>query len=92
MKKKQTGKSKQLARPLPKLKEKRNHNISFMVNDTELKAIQRHLKKYKITNMSDWYRRTIFTHIWQKLGEDLPMLFDEKEMRQGSYIQTETET
>jgi len=67
-----------------KVKEKRTHRVAFMLNDMEFKAVQRHLKKYKITNKSDWYRLTILTQIWQKLGEDLPMLFEENEMRQGA--------
>ena len=67
-----------------KVKEKRTHRVAFMLNDTEFKAVQRHLKKYKITNKSDWFRLTILTQIWQKLGEDLPMLFEENEMRQGA--------
>ena len=76
MKKKQEKKEE-----LPK-KEKRNHRVSFMLNDTELKAVQRHFKKYKIKNNSNWYRRTILAHIWKKLEEDYPMLFNAEEMRQ----------
>ena len=80
--KKQTKKGKKSKQELPKLKEKRCHRMAFMLNDTEYKAVQRHLRKYKITNKSNWVRRTILSEIWQKAGEDLPMLFDEKEMRQ----------
>jgi len=78
MKKKPENKEKELL----KNKEKRTHPVVFLLNDTEYKAIQRHIKKYKITNKSNWYRRTILAHIWQKLAEDYPMLFDENEMRQ----------
>lgn len=82
MNKQQVNKGKQAKKELPKIKEKRIHNISFMLNDTEFKAVQRHLKKYKIDNKSNWYRRTILAEIWKKLEEDYPMLFDENEMRQ----------
>ena len=78
MKKKQVKKEKEL----PKIKEKRTHAIAFRLNDTEYKAVKRHLKKYKITNKADWFRRTILAHVWQKLYEDFPMLFEENEMRQ----------
>ena len=81
MKKKQAGKGKKIIKELPKINEKREHRVTFMLNDTEYKAIKRHLLKYKIKNKSNWYRRTILAHIWQKLGEDLPMLFAENEMR-----------
>ena len=81
MKKKQSGKGKKPKKENATINEKRTHRIAFMLNDTEFNAIERHLRKYKITNKSKWYRRTILAEIWQKLGEDLPMLFDEKEMR-----------
>ena len=81
MKKKQSGKGKKIKKELPKISEKREHRVTFWLNDTEYKAIVRHLLKYKIKNKSNWYRRTILAHIWQKLGEDLPMLFPENEMR-----------
>ena len=89
MGKKQVKKGKQAKIELQKKKEKRTHRISFMLNDTEFKAIERHLKKYKITNKANWYRRTILAHLWQKLAEDCPMLFDEQEMRQGAIIPVE---
>ena len=81
MKKKESAKGKKTKKALPKISEKREHRVAFCLNDTEYKAIKRHLLKYKIMNKSDWYRRTILAHIWQKLGEDLPMLFPEDEMR-----------
>jgi len=81
MKEKPVKKSEKVNKDNVKVKEKRCHHISFMLNDTEYKAIQRHLKKYKITNKANFYRRTILAHILQKIGEDLPMLFDEKDMR-----------
>ena len=80
-KKKQLGIGKQSKKELPKINEKRTHRVTFMLNDTEYNAIERHLRKYKIKNKSNWYRRTILAEIWQKLGEDLPMLFGENEMR-----------
>jgi len=87
MKKKQLKKGEQPKKGFSNKKEKRTHRLAFHMNDTEYKAVQRHLKKYKITNKSNWLRLTILAHIWQKLGEDLPMLFDEKEMRPESPIQ-----
>jgi hypothetical protein len=77
MKEKQSGKKKKL----PKNDVKRKHRIAFMLNDLEHKAIERHLRKYKITNKSHWYRSTILAHIWKMMGEDYPTLFNENEMR-----------
>ena len=92
MKEKQRKKGKPADKVKPKKKEKRSHRITFCLNDTEYKAIQRHLKKYKITNKAEWFRRTILAEIWQKLGEDLPMLFNENEMRQGTFCVAENES
>ena len=80
MKEKQS-KGKRQKEKLPKNNEKREHRIAFMLNDTEYNAIERHLRKYKITNKSNWYRLTILAHIWKVMGEDYPTLFDENEMR-----------
>ena len=80
MKEKQL-KGKRQEKKLPKKEAKREHRISFMLNDTELNAIERHLRKYKITNKSNWYRSTILAHIWKVMGEDYPTLFEENEMR-----------
>jgi len=80
MKDKQS-KGKRQEKKLPKNDEKREHRIAFMLNNTEYNAIERHLRKYKITNKSNWYRHTILAHIWKVMGEDYPTLFDENEMR-----------
>ena len=66
---------------LQKKNEKREHRVSFMLNDKEYNAIERHLHKYKITNKSKWYRHTVLAHVWKVLGEDYPKLFDESEMK-----------
>ena len=89
MKKKLVKKGKKTKKALPKIKEKRTHRVSFMLNDTEFMALQRHVKKYKITNKANWFRRTVLAHIWQKLEADFPMLFEEDEMRQGTSVSVE---
>ncbi|MDR0699200.1 MAG: hypothetical protein LBG28_08300 [Tannerella sp.] len=81
MKEKQSGKSRRQQKKLPKKDGKREHRVAFMLNDTEYNAIERHLRKYKITNKSKWYRRTILSHIWKVMEEDYPTLFNENEMR-----------
>lgn len=62
-------------------KKLRVHRISFMLNDDEYKAVERHLSKYKITNKSNWYRATILAHVLRVMEEDYPTLFKENEMR-----------
>lgn len=59
----------------------RIHKVAFMLNEEEQKAVDRYLKKYKITNKSRWYRETIIAHILKSLEEDYPTLFNENQMR-----------
>ncbi|MDR2921576.1 MAG: hypothetical protein LBV72_19695 [Tannerella sp.] len=66
---------------VPQPKSIREHRISFMMNDDEYNAVERHLAKYRITNKSNWYRTTILTHVLKIMEEDYPTLFNENEMR-----------
>lgn len=59
----------------------REHRVSFLMNDEEYNAVERHLNKYKITNKSNWYRSTILSHVLRIMEEDYPTLFNENEMR-----------
>ncbi|MDR1380185.1 MAG: hypothetical protein LBJ47_01755 [Tannerella sp.] len=81
MKEKQPEKDRQPQKKTPENTAKRERRVSFMLNDTEHDAIERYLQKYKITNRSNWYRRTILSHIWKIMEEDYPTLFNENEMR-----------
>ena len=71
MKEKQL-KGKRKKEKLPEKKDKREHRVTFMLNDKEYNAIERHLRKYKVKNKSMWYRHTILTYIWKAMGEDYP--------------------
>jgi hypothetical protein len=64
-----------------KEKKPRVHKVGFMFNEDEYKAIERHIKKYKIKNKSKWLRTIIMTEVWQKMSRDYPTLFNEEEMR-----------
>jgi hypothetical protein len=81
MKEKRLTKRKEQEKSIPKNEAKREHRITFLLNRMEYDAIERHLRKYKITNKSHWYRSTILTHVWKVLEEDYPTLFNENEMR-----------
>ena len=80
MKDKQS-KGKKSKKALQKNDAKREHRMTFMLNDTEYNALEQYCKKYKITNKSKWYRTTIFTQVWKVMMEDYPTLFNENEMR-----------
>lgn len=55
---------------------KRMHKQSFMLNELEMKAINRYCKKYKVSNRSRFMRETIFTAILKKFEDDHPTLFE----------------
>jgi hypothetical protein len=55
---------------------KRMHRQSFMLNELEMKAINRYCKKYKVSNRSRFMRETIFTAILKKFDDDHPTLFE----------------
>lgn len=52
------------------------HKQSFMLNELEMKAINRYCKKYKVSNRSRFMRETIFTAILKKFEDDHPTLFE----------------
>ncbi|MDR1601746.1 MAG: hypothetical protein LBS42_04880 [Tannerella sp.] len=65
----------------PAAKGARAHRASFLMNDEEYQAVERHLSKYRITNKSNWYRSIILSHVIKVMENDYPTLFSENEMR-----------
>jgi hypothetical protein len=55
---------------------KRVHKQSFLLNELEMRAINRYCKKYKVSNRSRFIRETIVTAILKKFDDDHPTLFD----------------
>ncbi|HPG55552.1 MAG: hypothetical protein BWY47_00887 [Bacteroidetes bacterium ADurb.Bin302] len=55
---------------------KRSHRISFMLNDKEVDALERYIKKYKIKCKSKFVREALMITVIRKLEEDSPTLFD----------------
>lgn len=59
----------------------RTHRLVCLLNDAEQRIVDRHLKKYKISNKSGWMRETLLKAIQKRMVDDYPMLFEEHEMR-----------
>ena len=59
----------------------RGNRVAFMLNDEEMKAVNRFVAKYKIRNKSKWMRETLMASIFRQLSEDYPTLFAEHEMK-----------
>ena len=59
----------------------RHSRVVCLVSEEEMKIIDDYLKKYRITNKSNWMRETLLSFIYKNLDEDYPTLFGEHDMR-----------
>ena len=57
-------------------KQARGHRISIMLNDSELRALERFCDKYGVANRSRLIRETLMRAILKKMDNDQPTLFD----------------
>ena len=57
-------------------KQARGHRISIMLNDRELRALERFCDKYGVTNRSRLIRETLMRAILKRMDNDQPTLFD----------------
>lgn len=55
---------------------KRKHQLSLLLNDYELQALNKYCSRYKVKNKSKFMRETIVTAILQRFDEDYPTLFE----------------
>jgi hypothetical protein len=55
---------------------KRQHRLTFRLNDLEMKALMKYYKKYKVKNKARFLRETIMFAVLKKFDEDYPTLFD----------------
>ncbi|MGL5317715.1 MAG: hypothetical protein ACRC9Q_03345 [Bacteroidales bacterium] len=65
-----------------KRESERPHKILLSFNDKEYEMLCAHLKKHRIQNKTRWARETLLLHLWKKLEDNYPTLFDEIEVRQ----------
>ena len=76
-----TNKKKALKATTTRVQPVRHSRVVCLVSDEEMKIIDDYLKKYKITNKSNWMRKTLLSFIYKSLETDYPTLFEEHEMR-----------
>lgn len=57
-------------------REPRQHRVSIMLNDSEMRALQRYLDRYDVSNRSRLIREALMRTILQKFDKDSPTLFD----------------
>jgi hypothetical protein len=53
----------------------RKNRVAFMLNDEEMKALNRFITTYKVKNKSRFVRETLMTTILKRFEEDHPTLF-----------------
>ena len=76
-----TKKTKALKATTTRVQPVRHSRVVCLVSDEEMKIIDDYLKKYKITNKSNWMRKTLLTSIYKSMDADYPTLFSEHDMR-----------
>ena len=54
----------------------RNHPITVLLNDSEMRTITRYCERYKFRNRSEMVRQTLIKAILKKFDKDSPTLFD----------------
>ena len=54
----------------------RKNRISFLLNDKEMDAVNRYVKRYRVQNKSRFYSETLIRAILKQFDEDAPTLFD----------------
>ncbi len=54
----------------------RNHPITVLLNDSEMRTITRYCERYKYSNRSEMIRQTLIHAILKKFDKDSPTLFD----------------
>ncbi len=75
-----TKKTKTLKATGTRVQPVRHSRVVCLVSDEEMRIIDEYLKKYKISNKSNWMRKTLLTAIYKNLDADYPTLFSEHEM------------
>ncbi|MDO4771287.1 hypothetical protein [Porphyromonas sp.] len=61
-------------------KERRDCPLAMMLTPSEHELIQHFVKKHKISNKSDYFRRLILTEVFNKLNINYPTIFEEDEL------------
>lgn len=57
-------------------REPRQHRVAIMLNDSEMRMLQRYLDRYDVNNRSKLIRETLMRSILSRFDKDSPTLFD----------------
>lgn len=59
------------AKPAP-----RKNRVSILLNDNEMRALERYCEQYTVSNRSRLIRETLMRNILKRFDNDSPTLFD----------------
>jgi len=65
-----------MATPSNRHKEQRNNRVSIMLNDSEMRVLNRFCDKYDVSNRSKVIREALMRSILKRMDADAPTLFD----------------
>ena len=54
----------------------RSHRVSILLNDSEMRALERYCEQYTVSNRSRLIRETLMRNILKRFDKDSPTLFD----------------
>lgn len=54
----------------------RHHRVSILLNDSEMKALNKYCERYTVSNRSKLIRETLMHNILKRFDHDNPTLFD----------------
>ena len=54
----------------------RKHRVSILLNDSEMRALERYCDQYTVKNRSRLIRETLMRNILKRFDNDSPTLFD----------------
>lgn len=60
----------------PRVREARTNRVSILLNDSELRALDRYCEKYGVRNRSRFVRETLMRSVLKRFEKDTPTLFD----------------
>ena len=74
MKTKKPTKQPTFSRPCKR--EARTHRVDILLNDSEMRALERYCEKYNVKNRSRFVRETLMRNILKQFDKDAPTLFE----------------
>ena len=60
----------------PRRREARNNRVCIMLNDSEMRALNRYCDKYNVKNRSRFVREALMRKVLKQFEKDTPTLFD----------------